>query len=556
MSHLATAGPGKVLTGSVPTESVPTSAEPTNAVYTSAVSTSAGAAAGKSDLADAPVPGLVVAVGFLVLALSFMVNAMDRQVFAPLLPAIRGEYGFGLKDGGLLATGFTLGMAIAGVPAGYLVDRFSRKTVLLVSIVIYSLGTLATPLASGWADMAAYRVFSGFGEGMQAAALFAAVGAFFHHRRGLALGGVGVAFGLGVILGPLVGVRFADDFGTWRAPFVIFGLSGLTIALIAVFAVSRRMTERAVGATSSTGSYDYMPAKPYNRNSIALAVASAVGGVVLYGFLGLYPTFLVSELGLTTAQSALALSFVGFGGLAGLLGGWIGDRVDQRNLLIGSFLAMSVTGILIYQVQASLGWQCLFAFLMGVFGVGFVFPNLNSAIQRAVRPTPGRPRRRTVHHQLLRDCRVLRPAVRRARGRTRLAPGGPVADHRAAGGRRRRIGVRPHLPVQQRRAAAGSLSSRLASPAACLEPLPTPAQRPCGGTGRWGGESPHHTATPASAGRNRRSGGTTHDRTCRGGAGRNRRRRLQPSTRRAVRDDALRRPRRGRDQGRASGRRR
>jgi MFS family permease len=320
-----------------------------------------------------------------------MVNAMDRSVFAPLLPAIRQEYGFGLQAGGLLATGFTLGMAIAGVPAGHLIDRFSRKTVLLVSIVIYSLGTLATPLASGFGEMAAYRILSGFGEGMQAAALFAVVGAFFHHRRGLALGGVGVAFGLGVIIGPLVGVRFAADFGTWRAPFIVFGLAGLCIALIAAFTASRRMTERgmtkrAVGATSSTGSFDYMPAKPYNRNSIALAVASTVGGVVLYGFLGLYPSFLVSQLHLTTAQSALALSFVGFGGLAGLLGGWIGDRIDQRQLLIGSFLAVSVTGILIYQVQASLGWQCLFAFLMGVFGTGFMFPNVNSAIQRAVRP--------------------------------------------------------------------------------------------------------------------------------------------------------------------------
>jgi len=355
------------------------------------VPTNAGPAGGKSNLADAPVPGLVVAVGFLVLALSFMVNAMDRSVFAPLLPAIRQEYGFGLQAGGLLATGFTLGMAIAGVPAGHLVDRFSRKTVLLVSIVIYSLGTLATPLASGFGEMAAYRILSGFGEGMQAAALFAAVGAFFHHRRGLALGGVGVAFGLGVIIGPLVGVRFAAEFGTWRAPFIVFGLAGLCIALIAAFTASRRMTERgmtkrAVGATSSTGSFDYMPAKPYNRNSIALAVASTVGGVVLYGFLGLYPSFLVSQLHLTTVQSALALSFVGFGGLAGLLGGWIGDRIDQRQLLIGSFLAVSVTGILIYQVQASLGWQCLFAFLMGVFGTGFMFPNVNSAIQRAVRP--------------------------------------------------------------------------------------------------------------------------------------------------------------------------
>ena len=100
--------PAPTRTNLLPTDSVPTDSVPTDA----------GAAAGKSDLADAPVPGLVVAVGFLVLALSFMVNAMDRQVFAPLLPAIRGEYGFSLQSGGLLATGFTLGMAIAGVPPG------------------------------------------------------------------------------------------------------------------------------------------------------------------------------------------------------------------------------------------------------------------------------------------------------------------------------------------------------------------------------------------------------------------------------------------------------
>ncbi|MEV6324107.1 MFS transporter [Nocardia sp. NPDC051787] len=332
------------------------------------------------------VPKLVVATGFLVMAVSFMVNAMDRQVFAPLLPTIRTEYGFSLASGGLLATGFTMGMALAGLPAGYLMDRFSRKTVLLVSIVIYSVGTLITPLASGWGDMLAYRILSGFGEGMQAAALFAAVGAYFNHRRGLALGAITVAFGGGVFLGPLLGVRLATTYGTWRAPFVVFGLCGLVIALIAAFTVSRRMTERAVEKTISTGNFDYMPASPYNRNTFALAISSAVGGVVLYGFLGLYPTFLVKQLHLTTAQSALALSFVGFGGAAGLLGGWLGDRVDQRKLLIGSHLALSLIGILIYQVQGTLGWQCVFAFLMGVFGTGFMFPNSNSAIQRAVRP--------------------------------------------------------------------------------------------------------------------------------------------------------------------------
>jgi len=108
--------------------------------------------------------------------------------------------------------------------------------------------------------------------------------------------------------------------------------------------------------------------------------------VVLYGFLGLYPTFLTTQLGVSTGEAALALSFVGFGGLTGLLGGWIGDKINQKALLIVSLVAMAVIGVLIYQVQASLGWQCFFAFLMGVFGTGVFFPNANSSIQRAVRP--------------------------------------------------------------------------------------------------------------------------------------------------------------------------
>src|SRR6266568_2726723 len=129
---------------------------------------------------------IAVTAGFVILALSYMINAMDRQVFFPLLPSINAEYGFSLPAGGFLATGFTLGMAVAGVPAGFLLARRSRKQVLIVSIVVSSLGTLATPLAVGYADMMAYRLVSGLGEGMQSAALFAAVGAYFFHRRALA----------------------------------------------------------------------------------------------------------------------------------------------------------------------------------------------------------------------------------------------------------------------------------------------------------------------------------------------------------------------------------
>lgn len=333
-----------------------------------------------------PISRPMIAVGFLLIVLSYMVNAMDRQVFPPLLPNIREDYGFSLEQGGLLATNFTLGMALAGLPAGYLLDRFRRKTVLLVSIVIYSLGTMATPLATGFADMSAYRVVSGFGEGMQSAAIFAAMGAFFAHRRGLAFGVIGAGYSIGVFIAPLIGVRLMSTHDTWHSPFYVFGAAGLLIAAASLFLVKTGLTETSAEKVIATKTYERMPTSAYNRNTIALAVHSVVSGVAIYGFLGLYPTYLITSLHYSTEQAALAMSLLGFGGMTAIFGGWLGDRVNQRTLLIVSLLAVSAISVCIYQTQAGVGVQCVFAFLMGAFGLGFIYPNTNSAIQRAVRP--------------------------------------------------------------------------------------------------------------------------------------------------------------------------
>src|SRR2546428_3408671 len=69
---------------------------------------------------------------FGVLLASYVINAMDRQLFPMLVPEVRREYSFSLADVGLLSTAFTFGMAVAGLPTGYLLARFSRKSVLQV----------------------------------------------------------------------------------------------------------------------------------------------------------------------------------------------------------------------------------------------------------------------------------------------------------------------------------------------------------------------------------------------------------------------------------------
>jgi len=81
---------------------------------------------------------------FGVLLASYAINAMDRQLFPLLAPEVRRQYGFSLAGVGFLSTVFTLGMAIAGLPTGYLLVRFSRKTVLQVGIALFSAGTVSS----------------------------------------------------------------------------------------------------------------------------------------------------------------------------------------------------------------------------------------------------------------------------------------------------------------------------------------------------------------------------------------------------------------------------
>jgi MFS family permease len=331
---------------------------------------------------------VAIALGFAVLCLSYGLNAMDRQVFYPLVPEIREEFGFSLDQSGLLATGFTLGLALTGVPAGYLLDRMSRKTIVIASVVVYSAGTLAIPLAAGFLDMAVYRLISGVGEGVQATAIYAIVGAYYFHRRAFAAGFIGVAFGLGVFLGPLIGQALAGATETWRTPFYVFGVAGLVVALILLLTVPRAMSEAVAGRATSIddASYDHIPASPYNRNTLAFAITSAVSGLVFYGFLGLYPTFLREQLALDPGQAALAASLVGFGAMMALPVGWLADRMDQRILMAVGFVGTALSALLAYTVATGAVAQYLLAFLMGTFASGVLFTNCTTVLQRSVRP--------------------------------------------------------------------------------------------------------------------------------------------------------------------------
>src|SRR5262245_30142910 len=83
-------------------------------------------------------------VMFCILLVSYILMAADRYLFPVLAADIRKTFDFTLSNTGLLATIFTLGLGVAGLPTGYLLARYSRKTVLLIGIAVFSGATALT----------------------------------------------------------------------------------------------------------------------------------------------------------------------------------------------------------------------------------------------------------------------------------------------------------------------------------------------------------------------------------------------------------------------------
>jgi len=325
----------------------------------------------------------------LILDLAYFLNAMDRQVFPVILPDVREALGVTSSQVGLLATIFTLGMGLAGIPAGYLTDRWGRKNMILAGLVLFSVTTALQAVAVSWFDMAAYRVISGIGEGIQNAALFAAAGSYFHRNRGLAIGTLAAAYGVGAFTGPAVGQLLVEVTGRWQTPLMVFGVFGVVVFIAVAFGVPRAAAEYGADTmdVARAGEMGVVASdRLFNRAVVCAAVTAAGAGFALNAWLGLYPTFLRTAHGFTPSQASVTASMFGVGALAAIFGGYLADQTSQRMLNVIGLSGLMVTGVLIFSTSAPQGVQMLLTLFMGVSFTGVIYTNTSALMQRNVAP--------------------------------------------------------------------------------------------------------------------------------------------------------------------------
>ncbi|GKU78709.1 DHA2 family efflux MFS transporter permease subunit [Paenibacillus sp. L3-i20] len=128
-------------------------------------------------------------------------------------------------------TGYALAQAAVIPLAGWLSDRFGAKRIFLISIVLFTIGSVLCAFATTVEQLIIYRILQGLGGGMVAPIAMA-----FTYRlsppgkQGAVMGMIGIPMLLAPALGPVVG-GYLVEFATWHWIFLI----NLPIGIIAVF---------------------------------------------------------------------------------------------------------------------------------------------------------------------------------------------------------------------------------------------------------------------------------------------------------------------------------
>jgi MFS transporter, Spinster family, sphingosine-1-phosphate transporter len=260
-----------------------------------------------------------------------VLNYVDRNVLLAVQPLVKQEFHSSDAAIGLLTTAFFVTYMIAAPLVGWLGDRYSRQTLIVIGVAIWSGFTLMTWLVHDYRQLLLRHALVGIGEASYAAFAPSLLSDLFPlERRGrvLAIFNCGLPFGSAG--GIIVGAYFGHHFG-WRAPFMVAGIPGFFLALALWFLPEppRGQSDRFAPSALRSSFSGLLTNPAFWSVSLGLAMYTfAVGGLQVW-----IPTFLNRVRGVPLERAGIVFGAItAFNGIvAVMIGGWVGDRMLRRH---------------------------------------------------------------------------------------------------------------------------------------------------------------------------------------------------------------------------------
>ena len=307
----------------------------------------------------------------LTLSLAFGLVGIDRFILPPLFPAIMKDLPLTYQDLGNLVAVLGICWGASAIATGFLSDRLGRRSVLVPSVVVFSLLSVLSGMATGLVSLLLIRAVMGAFEGPVASTGVAvAVEASHPSRRGMNNGIFQCTVSLfGSGIGPILATQLLL-FTTWRHVFWIVGLPGIVVAVILWFVIREPATLAAqrgttVVARASLGAL-------FRHRNVPLAMVTLLCAMTgIFVLSAMMPNYLVDFVKLTGPQMGIVTSAIGFGGALGQFGLLtVSDFIGRRTATLASFVIASISLWLFIHAGASMPVLFGLLFVAAMFNFG------------------------------------------------------------------------------------------------------------------------------------------------------------------------------------------
>jgi MFS family permease len=318
----------------------------------------------------------------LTLLLSSSLTVMAGATVSPALPAMKQHFESAIADPDLRTTLVKLVITlpalfiVIGSPiAGMIVDRFGRKSLLLISAILYGLAGSSGLYLENLTAILAGRAFLGLAvSGVMVSATTLIADYYAGPARAAFMGLQAGSMGLGGVLFLTLGGALAQQ--NWHFPFGIYLFAWLIVPLIMLFILEPNRAKPAVQSDAIA------PSTP-------IAVLAIIYGLTTLSQIAFYlipvqlPFFLDGLLKAAPTQSGMAIALCTlFSAAASLTYGKLKQRMEFVTFLPIIFGLMGIGYLLIGQ---SSNWaQVLVGLAVSGMGLGILMPNMTVWLSSAV----------------------------------------------------------------------------------------------------------------------------------------------------------------------------
>jgi MFS family permease len=336
----------------------------------------------------------------IMMCLVYTLSIADRYVVSTVLDPIKDE--LHLSNLGVsLLTGMAFGVfyILLGFPLSWLIDRYNRRKIIAVCLVLWSVMTALCGLARTPFQFFLARVGVTVGEAGGTPGANSLLSDYFPAtRRAMAL----TIFALGAPIGAFVGYNvagvIADHYG-WRAAFFALGIPGV-LAGLAVWITVREPPRGCLDSGDDGAAPPFMETIRFwwrQRSAVHVMMGTAICALWGWGLIFWTPTFLQRTYHMSVGEAAILTKNMHLwgGGLATLATGWLmarGSMIDPRRIVwllaAGIGIATVASGVVYYTRDLSLARAMLWIFIPAIYfyiGPGFgLLNNLAPCRMRAM----------------------------------------------------------------------------------------------------------------------------------------------------------------------------